>query len=247
MQLGGVYHINKVSSLIENQSNALKYAGYSANSYGSAQKELATFQEGLQYKTNQMIATFQSLALTIGQNGAKGALVGLIETVIKMTEGFTQLTEMTNGWNIKLPLLAAGIYGAVKAFELLKLSITGVKLSFGWIGIAVIGLETLTSSLMGLNGSAQANTESLTKTAQASANQVNSLQSLINQYNSLASQSTNSADNQKELQTVLKQIKDIAPQLIESTGRYGDTLTLNKDKTDKYVASLKEMTYSTLI
>jgi hypothetical protein len=54
--------------------------------------------------------------------------------------------------------------------------------------------------------------------------------------------SKDSAENQQKLQGVLSEIQKLAPQLIDSTGKYGDELTLNKSKTDKYIESLKKMT-----
>lgn len=240
--LGGVWHINKVSSLMENQASVLNNTEASLNSYGSAQKELETFQEGLNFKTQNMIATFQKLAMVIGENGARDAIVAFLETVTYMTRGFSELTEQTNGWNIKLPLLAAGIYGAVKALGALRIAITGVKASMGWIGLGVVAIEMLASTFMSSAGAAEINTESLAKNAQATNDQATELERLIAKYEELQPQAKGSTEKQAELEGVLKSIQQIAPHLIESTGNYGDALDLNKQKADNYVASLKEMT-----
>lgn len=240
--LGGVWHINKVSSLMENQASVYKNTQFSLESYGSAQKELETFQDGLNFKTQNMIATFQQLAMVIGENGARDAIVAFLETVTYMTKGFSELTEATNGWNIKLPLLAAGIFGAVKALGALRIAITGVKASMGWIGLGVVAVEMLASTFMSSASAAEVNTESLAKNAEATNSQATELERLIAKYDELQPQAKGNAEKQEELQGVLQKIQQIAPHIIESTGKYGDALDLNKQKADHYVASLKEMT-----
>jgi TP901 family phage tail tape measure protein len=240
--LGGVYHINKVSSLLEHQADVYKNAQFSANSYNSAQKELATFQEGLAFKTNNMKASFQELFMTIGESGGRDTLVKLIEMTTSITQGFTELTESTDGWNIKLPLLAAGIYGTVKAISVLRVAMTGLKASFGVFGVALVGVELLASVFMKSSRAANLNTQSLQDNAQKSVESTKSLEMLISQYDKLKPQVEGNAEKQQELQTVLEDIQKIAPHLIESTGKYGDALDLNKTKADQYIESLKEMT-----
>lgn len=240
--LGGVYHINKVSSLLENQENVLKNTGFSIDSYGSATKELETFQDGLRFKTNEMITSFQELAMAIGDSGARDAIVKFLETVTFMTKGFTELTESTDGWNLKLPLLAAGVYGAVKAFNALKIAATGAKLSLGWIGIGLIGVELLASAFMSTADAADLNTEAISTNAQKMSDQTSELERLISKYDELKPQAEGNAEKQDELHSTLEQIQALAPHLIESTGQYGDALDLNKEKADQYISSLKQMT-----
>lgn len=240
--LGGGWHVNKVISLLENQENVMKNTTFSIESYGSATKELETFQNGLQYKTNQMIASFQELTMSISNNGSRDALVGLIETVTFITRGFAVLTEATNGWNIKLPILIGLVWGGVKAFGALKLAITGVKSSFGIFSVGIIALETIASLFMGTAASAQINSQALQENAQKTSDQADELERLVAKYNELSPQAQNSTEKQQELQSVLQSIQQIAPHLVESTGKYGDALTLNKEKTDNYIASLREMT-----
>ena len=240
--LGGGWHINKVSSLLENQQNVLKNTEFSIDSYQSATNELATFQEGLAFKTNNMIASFQELAWTIGENGARDGLVKLLELTTSMTQGFNALTESTNGWNIKLPLLAAGIYGVVKAAGALRLAITGIKSSFGIFSVGILAVEALASVFMKSTNAGNLHTEALTQSAEATAKNTNEIQYLVSRYKELESQSNGSTEKQQELQDVLKQIQAIAPHLISSTGKYGETLSLNKTKTDEYIESLKAMT-----
>ncbi|MEH7346469.1 phage tail tape measure protein [Bacillus sp. JJ1532] len=241
-QLGGGWHIARTTSLIENQARAMQNTETSINSYNSAQKELETYQEGLRFKTNNMIASFQELAMTVGETGARDGIVKFLETVTSLTKGFTDLTEATHGWNIKLPILIGLAYGAVKAFGALKLAITGVRASLGIFSVGLVAVETLASMFMKSAKAANLNTEALTEMANKTSDQVVTLEDLIKKYNQLEPQAENNADKQKELQDVLSAIQQLAPHLIDSTGKYGDALTLNKEKADNYISSLKQMT-----
>lgn len=245
-QLGGGWHINKVTSLIENQARAYENAQFSLNSYNSAQKELETYQEGLRFKTNNMIASFQELAMTIGETGARDGIVKFLETVTSMTKGFTDLTEATDGWNIKLPVLIGLVYGGVKAFGALKLAITGVRASLGIFSVGLVAVETLASMFIKSAKSASLNTEALSDLAKKTSDQAFEVQKLVKEYNQLEPQAKNNTEKQNQLHAILNEIHKLAPHLVESTGQYGEALTLNKEKADLYIESLKTMTQEQL-
>lgn len=246
-QLGGGWHVAKVTSLLEKQTRVAENTIFSMDSYNSAVNEMKVFEGGLEYQTNQMIASFQLLSQTIGDNGVRQLIVLLLNSVTSLTTGFARLTEMSHGLNIYLPLIAAGAYGAVKAFKALQLASWGVKASFGWIGLGVVAIELLAGAFMGSSKASDINTESLYKNAQATDNQRQRLEGLIAQYNELAPSAGNNAQKQEELQSVLQNIQQIAPHLIESTGEYGNALSLNKEKADQYIGTLKEMTKEQLL
>jgi TP901 family phage tail tape measure protein len=242
MELGGSWHINKTISLLENQESVLKNTGFSINSYNSAVEELQTFQEGLRFETNLMIGSFQNLNKVISDSGGRDGVVAFLKTVTSLTNGFANLTEATNGMNIKLPLLAGLVWGSVKAFGALKLAMTGVKMSAGWIGAALVGVELLASAFMSSKASAEMNTEALTENAKKTNEQTVTLSKLVNRYKELEPQAENNTAKQEELNGVLQKINELAPHLIDSTGKYGDALTLNKQKADDYIRSLQGLT-----
>lgn len=239
--LGGAWHVNKVIATIEGMDRALQNAETSANSFGSATAELTTFEQGLEFKTNVLKASLQELAMTAAGAGGRDGLVILIEGTTALIQGFNELTQSTNGWNIKLPLIAAGVYGLAKAFQILSTSIVGVRASLGWISLAVVGVETLVSSFIGLNKATQVNTEELQKNAQETYYKSNQLKDLIARHDELIKKTSISTDEQAELHTILSEINTISPHLVKSTGEYGDALKLNKKKADEYVESLKKM------
>ncbi|WP_299831193.1 phage tail tape measure protein [uncultured Metabacillus sp.] len=245
--LGGVYHINKVAVALEQTDRIYQNLESSINSYGSATKELETFQGSLRFQTNQMLNSFSELVHVIGESGAQDALLALIEGVTFMTNGFTELTDATDGWNLKLPILIGLVWGGVKAFGALRVAITGVKSAFGIFSIALVALETIGSLFMSTANASEVNTQALTETAQKTKDQTTELERLIAKYEELSPQAQASKEKQEELHGVLEQIQSLAPHLIESTGKYGDTLDLNKEKASQYIQSLKEMTKEQLL
>jgi TP901 family phage tail tape measure protein len=100
--LGGVYHINKVNTVLTQMDNILKYTTYSMDSFNSAQNELATFQEGLSYKINNLVLSFQELAMEASTAGGRDGLVTIIESAENLVSGFTKLIDATDGWVISL-------------------------------------------------------------------------------------------------------------------------------------------------
>lgn len=240
--LGGVWHANKVMTLLEQQEQVFRNAEISAESYGSATRELTTFSEGLTFKTNVMKSSFQELAMTLGQNGIRDLLVNLIESATFMTRGFNDLTEATNGWNLKLPILAAGIFGVSKALTYLSTVAKGAKLSLGWIGVGIVGAEVLLSTFAGASRSLAKTTDTFVESAKKTSDTANQLEVLIKKYEELKPISNQSAESQEEYKRVLGEIQKIAPEVISATNEYGDALGVNKDKADQFIESLKTMT-----
>jgi TP901 family phage tail tape measure protein len=239
--LGGVYHINKVITLLENQESVFRNLTYATNSYGSAQRELATFQEGLTFKINQMKASFQELGMAIANNGGRDILVTLIETITSATRSFTEFTEATDGWNLKFPLLVASIYTGVKAFQVLSAAAKGAKLSLGWIGVAVVGLELLGTTIAGVSKTNEESADAFINAANKATDTANQLEQLIKQYEELKPVASQSAEKQEEYKSVLDEIRKIAPHVIEKTDEYGDSLVVNKEKADQFIQSLRTM------
>ncbi|WP_318247536.1 phage tail tape measure protein [Cytobacillus kochii] len=245
-QLGGGWHNSKTIALIENQDRVLRNTEVSMNSYGSATRELETFQEGLQFQTNEMIASFQNLAMAIGENGARDAIVKFLETVTFMTRGFTDLTEATDGWNIKLPLLAVGVYGLVKAFTLLSTVAKGAKLSLGWMGVGLVGLEAIGTLVAGVAKTNLDTANTLSETGQKYGDNAARLSYLSSKLSELEPQIKNNTTANEEYKSVLDEIHEIAPQVTTVTGKYGDVIDVNKDKLSGYIGVLKEMSQEQL-
>ncbi|MEH6944967.1 phage tail tape measure protein [Bacillus sp. JJ722] len=87
-QFGGGWHVAKVTSLLENQARVAENTIFSMDSYNSAVNEMKVFEGELEYQTNQMIASFQLLSQTIGDNGVRQLIVGLLNSVTSLTTDF---------------------------------------------------------------------------------------------------------------------------------------------------------------
>lgn len=240
-QIAGKFHINNFMALMNQMPMAISAANTSLTSAGSATKELGTFQEGLVFKINNLKASFQDMALAVGEHGLTGSFVSVIGILTALADGFGEFTRVTNGWNIKLPIMVVGIYALVKAFIALRASITGVKVSLGVIAIALVALEVIGAALFNATKHVDINTQAFVDNASEIKNNANTLQGLIDKHNELLPLTEGSAEKQQELQVVLKQINDLAPQLVSNTSDYGSALKLNDEVAKKYIVSLREM------
>lgn len=241
ISVAGKFQLTRFLALFNDWDIAMKATTTSMNSQGSAARENEKFMQSLQAKLNLLATSWEQLAITVGDKGLKEVFGGLVLTLTSLAKGFGELTNATDGWNIKLPLLAAGLYGAVKAFQVFKLAAEGAKLSLGWIGVGLIAVESLSTLFVNASKSAEINTQAFIDNANHIKGNADQIQGLIDKYDKLLPTSNETATKQAELQTVLKQINDIAPQLIDRTDKYGDSLSLNKDKATAYIAALREM------
>ncbi|EGL20078.1 MULTISPECIES: phage tail tape measure protein [unclassified Paenibacillus] len=242
LSIAGKYQLTRFLALMGNFDIAIKATQTSLTSQGSAFRENEKYMDSLQAKLNLNSAAWQNLAITIGNSGVTSAFSAIVTGITGMVKGFTSLTEATYGINIYLPVAIAGVYGLVKAFNALKAAGIGLKASFGWIGAAVVLAELLVSAFVGSTKSVEVNSQALAENANQTRMNADNLQSLVDQYNKLEPLAAGNSEKQKELESVLNQINSIAPQLIEHTGKYGDSLSLNKEKANEYIESLRQMT-----
>ncbi|MFS1518493.1 phage tail tape measure protein [Bacillus sp. SCS-151] len=239
--LAGRYQLSRFIAMMSNAQTAISATETSINSQGSALKENEKYLESIQAKINTLQNSFTSLSISIGENGFTDLMINFFESLTFMTNGFVDLTEATNGWNIKLPLLVAGVYGLSKAFKVLSVAAKGAKLSLGWIGAILVGLELLGTSIAGLAKSNDEAANSFIDSAKKYEDNASRLETLIQKYNDLKPQIDKNSDAQAEYKDVLNEISLIAPQVIEVTDKYGDSLEVNKKKADDFVNSLRSM------
>ncbi|MGE7464280.1 transglycosylase SLT domain-containing protein [Alkalihalobacillus sp. NPDC127517] len=248
-QMAGKYHINSMLSLFNNYDKVMQNVETSVSSYGSAEKELELFQEGLEFKISQAVAAFERLSYVIGESGLLKVMILLVDMFANTVNGMADITEMTNGLNLILPLAAVGVYGLVKAGNLLAVTLNTVgkagtfaKVSLGWLGAGLIGIQLITSSLLGTANAAKANSEAFIQNAQSYKGTSDEVERLKKKHDELIASGDKSKETQGELEETLKAIHAINPQLVDSTGKYGEQMELNADATNRYVESLKAMT-----
>ncbi|MCM3274162.1 phage tail tape measure protein [Paenibacillus elgii] len=239
--VAGRNQLTRFLALMNNWDTAVKATQTSLNSQGSAMRENSEYMQSMQAKINLLSTAWEHLAYTVGNNGLKGTFTGIVESLTKLTKGFTELTEATNGWNIKLPLIAASAYGVVRAVQALSLSVKGLKASLGLIGIGLVAVESIVSYFMESKKAAEINTEALVENANQTKSNADKLQELLDKHNQLKSEVDKGSGSQEELQKVLSQINDLYPQLIERTGEHGKALSLNTDETKKHIETLKRL------
>ncbi|MGM7720486.1 phage tail tape measure protein [Metabacillus sp. Hm71] len=244
--LGGVWHANKVISLLQQQDQVVKNTTFSMESYGSATRELQGFSEGLTFKTNVMKASFQELTQILGESGARDILVSLIELVTNMTQGFTEVTRATDGWNLKLPILIGLIYGGVKALGALRLALTGVKSSFGIFSLGIIAIEALSAAIAGTAKSTETFTDSQQKSMEALTTNKDQADELITSYKAMSEAREKAGDswsleNEQEYLKIQQELGSVFPGLIESIDSQGRYHLVNKDSIEEEIKATEEL------
>lgn len=248
--LGGVYHINKVNVLLSHQKDILKYTEESANSYGSATSELATFQDSLQYKSNQLKTSLQELAETFAQVGGKQGAGALLTMLTNSIQGFNLLTKSTDGWNIKAPALAAGIYLVVKAIQSLSVALKGARLSAGWIGaglLAIEGIATLVSTAINQSKKAKQESDNAVDSLMDNQSKINKLLNEAQQLRDKQKSMGLSSEETQKLYNITDQLKNVYPQVISYIDSNGNAhlksskqIAEERKETEKLIAARKE-------
>src|SRR5690606_38762205 len=91
--LGGTRHVNLVISLLENWDLVRKATDESINSFGSAMRENEKFMESYERKVAQLGASFQSLAVSIGNSGLLNILKAIVSGLDAVVSLFNKLPE----------------------------------------------------------------------------------------------------------------------------------------------------------
>ncbi|GAA4880677.1 hypothetical protein GCM10023310_71130 [Paenibacillus vulneris] len=239
--VAGRNQLTRFLALMNNWDTATKATQTSINSQGSAMRENEEYMKSMQAQINQLSTAWEQLSYTMGQSGVKKLFTDIISSLTSMTQGFNEFTKATDGWNVKLPILVGGLYGLVRAFQVLRVAANGAKLSMGWLGVGLIAVDFLASAFIGSTTKVETNTEALIENANETKHNADELERLVNKYNKLGPQAEGNAEKQKELHEVLKKINDIAPQLIDNTSKYGEAMSVNSERATSYIATLKEM------
>lgn len=241
VEIGGREHLTRLVALLENYETAISATETALHSEGSATRENEKYVLSLEARINKLKNSFTSLSSTIGENGLTSVLKASINILTFSANGFEEFTEATKGLNITLPILAGLIYGVSKAVTVLSASLKGAKLSLGWIGAAIVGIELLGTVIAGTNKVSAETVDKFIDSANSYNDTANQLENLISKHNELKPKANESTKSQEEYEKVLSEINKIAPHVIEKTDEYGNSLEINKDKADKFIESLRTM------
>lgn len=240
--VAGTYQLSRFLALMSNFSTATKATETSLTSQGSAMRENEKYLNSLTAKIEKLRTSFTQLSVSFGQHGLGQAFGFILESLTFLAQGFAEFTNATKGLNIIIPVLIGGIYGISKAIIALTAAARGLQMTpLGWITTAIGAIQLLGTVIMGTSKAFAENADTFVDAANKANDQANQLEGLIQKYQELAPQAKGNSDAQKELQNVLNQIRQIAPQVIEKTDEYGNSLSVNTDKAKQFVQSLREM------
>lgn len=239
--LAGRDQLTRFIALMRSADVAMNATKTSINSHGSALKENEKYLQSMGAQLNKLKSSFTEMSVVVGENGLGQVFMALVKTLTFMANGFSAFTESTKGLNIILPIVGLSIFGVVKAFNALKVAATGAKLSLGWIGLGVIALEGLTTAAFGASKAYGDTIDTFIESSNNFSQSADRLEQLAQKYEELKPQAVDNSEAQKELTKVLDEINRIAPNVIENTDKYGNSLTVNKDKVDEFAESLRKM------
>ncbi|MDT0160262.1 phage tail tape measure protein [Bacillus sp. AG4(2022)] len=239
--LAGRDQLTRFIALMRSADIAIDATNTAMNSHGSAMKENEKYLQSMAAQLNILKSSFTEMSVAVGANGLGQSFMAIVKSLTFMMNGFSAFTETTKGLNIILPLVALSIYGVSKAFIALKAAATGAKLSLGWIGLGVIALEGLATASFGASKAYGESVDTFIEAAEKSSQSADRLEELAAKYEELKPHAENNSKAQKELSSVLDEINRIAPNVIENTDKYGNSLTINKDKVDQFANSLRKM------
>lgn len=150
--LAGKYHISRMSAFLSNMELVDKMYNDSVNSANSASNENAIYMESLQARINQTKASFEQLALAVGD-------AFLTESFIQFLQGMGTLAEMaagvSSGFGV-LPVVFGGVATAAllmnKTFQASVRDMTVAQATARSFGVTMSGLAVTLKGLVASTG-----------------------------------------------------------------------------------------------
>ncbi len=232
--VAGRNQLTRFLALLNNWDTAVSATKTSINSQGSAMRENQKYMESLQAKLNLLTTAWEQLAEVIGENGLKGMFSGFVTTLTTLVKGFTEATQATDGWNIKIPVLAAGLYGLVRAFQAVRVAAEGAKLSMGWLGLGLIAIDLIASAFIGASNATKVNTQALTENSNTVQDNVTSLLALNEEYKK-------SSNTLEQLHTIREKMSNLMPEIIDHYDNEGKAVYRTSEQIDILINKEKEL------
>ena len=147
-QVAGTRGLNYFLALMDGYGQTLELTAGAYDSAGVAAQKFAIWQSGLEAQLNELDAAVKDLYSDLLNSDVIKTFVGYLTTLVQW---FGKVTEATNGWNVKLALLAAGILMVGRAY-------TSLKTAAGTSGV----MNLMARSFFGVQGAATGATVAIT-------------------------------------------------------------------------------------
>lgn len=147
-QVAGTRGLNYFLALMDGYSQTLELTAGAYDSAGVAAQKFSIWQGGLEAQLNELDAAIKDVYSDLLNANTIQPFVSALTTLVQW---FGKVTEATNGWNVKLALLAAGILMLGRAY-------TSLKTAAGTSGV----MNLLAQSFFGVQGAATGATVAIT-------------------------------------------------------------------------------------
>lgn len=134
INVAGTYQLNRFLAMMNNYKMGLDATKTAQHSYNSAVKENAKFMQGIQAKINLLTSAWQQFAAALGKAGAYEAIHLVLEGLINLTQGLTDIVSVFGKFSFAIPVAVAalGIFAAQYAktrTEMLAFQMTMIGLN----------------------------------------------------------------------------------------------------------------------
>jgi len=245
--LAGTRQANMLIALLDNWSMSQGLLTEEMESSGLAAQRFGTYLNGLEASMNRFTATWEKLvADTLSSDAIKFFLdfgIVLLETVDKIglvqTAIIGAATYFAGKFALSIPLVTAQIQRMIMSLVMTatvsvkaQAAITALSSAFGAlvVGLAIAGVVALFDAL---NVTMNETYESFTKLKNQTDSNVNELQALANEYDTLASKQDKNAGD-------LSRLLDIQSIVNTKYGGLAEGVTLYSDAIDRNSLAIKE-------
>lgn len=231
--------MNDMSKGVEGGSRAYELYAGALNAAGTAAQKYAIWQESVAAAQNRLTAAMQSFYALLDAEWMKG----FYDTMAALVEIITAGTDALGGWNLMIPIIAAGVTGliavvfkavtAIKAMHAALAAGSGITtaLSGGAVGAiiaAVAALATVVTMIAGATAMAS-DVEKLdySSTISSVSNYRDTIDSLVTELEQLAGKTELSAAEQARADEIMRTLSGTSLSMkaaLETSGEGFDTL-----------------------
>ncbi len=224
---------------VEGGSRAYELYAGAMNAAGTAAQKYSIWQESVTAAQNRLTAAMQEFYSLLDAEWMKGYYNGMAELVEIITAG----TDAMGGWNLMIPLIAAGVVGLVavviKATAAIKAMYTALNagagiataMSGGAIGAIIAAVAALTTVITMIVGAASQASEiektDYSETISSVTSYRDSIDSLVTELETLASKTELSAAEQARADEIMRTLSGTSltmKEALENGGEGFDTL-----------------------
>jgi|GEM_PF-5424787 len=206
--------------------------------------------EGLAASASEQAAdsfTFFSGVMGEGADKAFGitsALKGVSDILDNAATGFKSLSPEAQkaifyigGLAVVVPALTIAVGGLISAWPLIAAGLSGIV----WPVVAIVATTTVLSGLALMFASAASEVKSFSQQQELVASYATKLDPLIAKYDELKSKTKLTADEQKTLKDITKQIADFAPVAVTGWDKYGNAIDISTGKVKTHTEEQKKL------